>query len=109
MVSITNCSEICIEQPKNLTAPGQTWSNYKHNNTAKYLIGPVMFLSAGWGGRVLDKQISVDSSFFKKISMGNCILADRGFAFKEELAAVGAILKIPYFTIKEKVNCQVKK
>ena len=53
MVSIINCSEICIEQPKNLTAPGQTWSNYKHNNTAKYLIGPVMFLSAGWGGRVL--------------------------------------------------------
>ena len=39
MVSIIDCSEIFIEQPKNLTARAQTWSNYKHNNTAKYLIG----------------------------------------------------------------------
>ena len=30
--------------------------------------------------------------------MGDCILADRGFTFKEELAAVGATLKIPHFT-----------
>ena len=50
-----------------------------------------MFLSAGWGGRVSDKQISVDSGFFDKISMGDCILADRGFTFKEEL-------KVPHFT-----------
>ena len=57
MVSIIDCSEIIIEQPKNLTAHAQTWSNYKHNNTAKYLIGVtpsgvVMFLSAGWGRSV---------------------------------------------------------
>ena len=44
------------------------------------------------------KQISIDSGFFQKISMGDCILADRGFTFKEELAAVGATLKIPHFT-----------
>ena len=103
MVSIIDCSEIFIEQPKNLTARAQTWSNYKHNNTAKYLIGitlsgAVMFLSAGWGGRVSDKQISLDSGFFEKISIGDCILADRGFTFKEELAAVSATLKIPHFT-----------
>ena len=103
MVSIIDCSGIFIERRKNLTARSQTWSNYKHNNTAKYLIritptGAVIFLSAGWGGRVSDKQISIDSGFFKKISMGNCVLADRGFTFKEELAAVGATLKIPHFT-----------
>ena len=56
--------------------------------------GAVMFLSAGWGGRVSDKQISIDSGFFEKIYMGNCILADRGFTLKEELAA----LKITHFT-----------
>ena len=103
VVSIIDCSEISIEQPKNLTARAQNWSNYKYNNTAKYLIGitisgAVLFLSAGWGGRVSDKQISIDSGFFQKISMGDCILADRGFTFKEELAAVGATLKIPHFT-----------
>ena len=45
-----------------------------------------------------DKEISIYSSFFEKISMGDCILGDRGFTFKEELAAVSTTLKIPYFT-----------
>ena len=79
--------EIFTEQPKNTTACAQTWSNYKHNNTAKYLVGitpsgAVMFLSEGWGGRVSDKWISIDSGFFEKIFMGNCILGDRRFTFK---------------------------
>ena len=112
MVSITDCSEIFIEQPKNVTACAQTWSNYKYNNTAKYLIElhhlEQLFLSAGWGGSVSDKQINIDSVFLEKISMGNCILADRGFIFKKDLAAVGVTLKIPHFT-KGKINCKEKK
>ena len=52
VVVIIDCSEVFIERPKSLTAHAQTWSNYKHNNTAKYLIGitpsgAVTFLSAG--------------------------------------------------------------
>ena len=51
-VCIINCSEIFIERPKNLKAGAQTWSNYKHNNTSKYLIGitparAISFLSLG--------------------------------------------------------------
>ena len=38
-VCIIDCSEIFIERPKNLIARAQTRSNYKHNNTSKYLIG----------------------------------------------------------------------
>ena len=95
---ILDCSEIFIERPKNLTARAQTWSNYKHNNTSKYLIGitppgAINFLSLGWGGRVLDKQITKQSGFFNKVSMGDCILADQGFNIKEELSALGATLK----------------
>ena len=57
-----------------------------------------MFLSAGWGGRVSDKEISVDSGFFDKLSMGDCILADGRVTFKKELVSLGATLKIPHFT-----------
>ena len=51
-VCIIDCSEIFIERPRNLTARAQTLSNYKHNNTDKFLIGispsgVVSFLSTG--------------------------------------------------------------
>lgn len=36
---IIDCFEIFIERPSNLKARAQTWSQYKHNNTVKYLIG----------------------------------------------------------------------
>ena len=68
-VSIRDCSEIFTERPKNLTAGAQTWSNYKHNNTSKYLIGitpagAISFLSLGWGGRVSDKHKLQKIQFF---------------------------------------------
>ena len=90
VVAIIGCKEVFIERSKNLTARTQTWSNYKQNNTAKYLIS---ITPSG--------KVSVDSGFFDKISMGDNILADRGFTFKEELASLGATLKFPHFT-KEK-------
>ena len=43
-------------------------------------------------------QINKSSGFFNKVSVGDCILADRGFNIKEELSALGATLKIPSFT-----------
>ena len=72
---IIDCSEKFIEKPKNLTERAQTWSNYKHDNTSKYLIGitfagAMRFLSLGWGGRVLDKQIMKESVFFSITFLG---------------------------------------
>ncbi|KAK1900580.1 52 kDa repressor of the inhibitor of the protein kinase, partial [Dissostichus eleginoides] len=81
----------------------QTWSNYKHNNTIKYLIGitpagAISFLSPGWGGRVSDKQITKESGFLKLLEPRDEVLADRGFLIRDELAAYGATLRIPHFT-----------
>ena len=102
-VTIIDCCEIFMERPKNLTARAITWSNYKHNNTIKYLIGitpagAVSFLSKGWGGRVSDKMITMESGFLGKLNYGDCVLADRGFQIQDELATVGATLRIPSFT-----------
>ena len=36
---IIHCSEIFIEQPSDLLARAQVWSNYKHDSTVKFLIG----------------------------------------------------------------------
>ena len=38
-VIIIDCFEVFIERPTSHTARSQTWSNYKHYNTIKYLIG----------------------------------------------------------------------
>ena len=105
--------EVFLERPKIFTVHAQTWSNYKYNNTAKYLIGVTpsgsfMFLSPGWGGSFSDKQISVDSGLFDEISMGDCILVNKGFTFKEELVSLGATLNVPHFT-KEKAGCLGRK
>lgn len=102
-VCIIDCTEIFIERPSDLTARAKTWSNYKHFNTIKYLIGitpagAVMFISKGWGGRVSDKEITIKSGFFEKLTNGDRILADRGFLINKELAVKGAFLSIPSFT-----------
>ncbi|KAG5268330.1 hypothetical protein AALO_G00211380 [Alosa alosa] len=100
---IIDCTEIFKARPSSLTARAQTWSNYKHNNTIKYLIaispaGAISFLSPGWGGRVSDKQITNESGFLKLLEPRDEVLADRGFLIRDELAAYGATLRIPHFT-----------
>lgn len=107
---IIDCAEIFIERPTNLTARAQTWSNYKHNNTIKYLVGitpgAVSFLSSGWGGRMSDNQITLESGFLHLLEPTDEILADRGFLIRDELAVYGATLHITKFNErKESVTC----
>ena len=52
---IIDCFEIFIDRPTNLLARAQTFSNYKHHNTVKVLIGislqgTISFVSEAWGG-----------------------------------------------------------
>ena len=80
-----------------------TWSNYKHMNLIKYFIGispagAVTFLSHGWGGRISDKQLTIESGFLDLLTFRDSILAHRGFLNAEEVATRGAVLAIPSFT-----------
>ena len=100
---IIDCFEIFIERPSSLLARAQTWSNYKHHNTVKFLIGitpqgAVSFLSKAWGGRASDKQITENSGLLSKLLPGDVILADRGFNISESVGLMCAQVKIPAFT-----------
>ena len=58
--TIIDCFEVFIERPSNVLARSQTFSNYKHHNTVKVLIGitpqgSICFTSKAWGGRTSDK------------------------------------------------------
>lgn len=62
-VIIIDCFEVFLEHPSNPKARAQTWSNYKHHNTVKFLVGiapqgVITLISEGWGGRVSDAYVS---------------------------------------------------
>ena len=103
VTSIIDCFELFIEKPSNLLAKSCTWSQYKHYNTAKYLISVtpqsvISFISNGWGGRVSDKYIVENSGYLRHLLPGDVILADRGFDIGDSVALQGATLDIPAFT-----------
>ena len=45
-----------------------------------------------------DKHLTVNSELLRLIHHGDLVIADRGFDIADELAFVGATLKIPPFT-----------
>ena len=99
---IIDCFEVFTDRPTNLMARAQTWSNYKHHNTIKLLIGitpqgSVSFISKAWGGRASDKKITEESGFLDKLIPGDIVLADRGFNISESVGMQCAELKIPAF------------
>ena len=69
---IIDCSEIFIERPFNLKARAQTWSNYKHHNMLKVLLGitPYGYVPQCYGGRISDKELTSKCGFYNKIIHG---------------------------------------
>uniref|UniRef100_A0A8C2JN52 DDE Tnp4 domain-containing protein n=1 Tax=Cyprinus carpio TaxID=7962 RepID=A0A8C2JN52_CYPCA len=95
--------EVFIEKPSNLLAQAQTWSNYKHHHTVKFLLGVapqgyVTYISCAWGGRVSDKQITIEIGLLKNLLPGDIVLADRGFNIADSVGFYCASLQIPAFT-----------
>ncbi|XP_059167320.1 uncharacterized protein LOC131949431 [Physella acuta] len=100
---IIDCFEIFIDRPSSLAARAITWSQYKHNNTIKFLIGitpqcTISFISKAWGGRVSDKYLTENCGILNKLSTGDLVLADRGFTIADSVGLYCAKLAIPAFT-----------
>ena len=102
-VCIIDCFELFCERPSDLMARAQTYSQYKHHNTVKFLIGispqgVISYVSKGWGGRASDKYITENCGILNHILPGDQILADRGFTVQESVGFYCAEIKIPPFT-----------
>ena len=103
VAAIVDCFEVFIENPSNVLARAQTFSQYKHAYTMKYLIvitpqGVISFISEGWGGRTSDKHMTEQSGFLNKLLPGDIVLADRGFNIRESVGMMCAEVKVPTFT-----------
>ncbi|XP_023228601.1 uncharacterized protein LOC111628974 [Centruroides sculpturatus] len=106
---IIDCFELFIERPSSLDAHYLTWSQYKHHNTVKFLIGvtpqgSVSFISEPWGGRVSDKHLTEHSGLLKYLLPGDLVLADRGFNIIDSIGITGAQLSVPAFTSKQQLS-----
>ena len=78
-----------IKRPKSLSAQADTWSDYKHHNTFKFLVeitpsGSISFLSSCYGGRVNDRCITKDGGFYHLLERDDEVIADRGFQIQED-------------------------
>ena len=98
--AIIDCTEIFIETPKDPNLQNITWSNYKHDNTAKILVAcapnsSITFLSSSYGGRASDKNITIDSGFLDKLDQHDLLQADKGFNIMDECASRMIHLQVP--------------
>ena len=97
---ILDCSEVFIERPKSLVAQAITWSDYKHHNTLKFLVGIapsgyITFISDTYGGRASDRHIVLESGILDLLERDDDVMADRGFQIKEDLLVRFCSLVIP--------------
>ena len=81
---IIDCCEVLIERAGNINATVTAWSNYKHNNTIKYLVGitptgAASFVSKVFGGGTSDTVVAQRSGFLDFVEREDQILPDRGF------------------------------
>ncbi|XP_052224775.1 uncharacterized protein LOC127840402 [Dreissena polymorpha] len=70
--SIIDCTELFIETPKDLFLQTQTWSDYKHHNTLKFLVACapnscIIYVSPVYLGRATDKAITIDCGFLDQL------------------------------------------
>ena len=97
---ILDCAEVFIERPKSLINQACTWSEYKHHNTIKFLVGIsptgyITFLSDCYGGRASDRYIVKDSGFYDLLEREDMVMADKRFQIHEELLLRFCSLQVP--------------
>eukprot|EP00112_Aurelia_sp_Birch-Aquarium-sp1_P002126 Seg1231.5 transcript_id=Seg1231.5/GoldUCD/mRNA.D3Y31 product="hypothetical protein" protein_id=Seg1231.5/GoldUCD/D3Y31 len=98
---IIDCTEIYIEKPSSVRSQSATYSNYKHYNTAKGLLGitpagAVSFVSDLYTGRTSDRKATQNSKLYMLLEDGDSVMADKGFDIEHDLPQ-GVTLNIPPF------------
>jgi hypothetical protein len=87
---IIDCVELYIQKPKLPSSQKITWSNYKHRNTAKLLIGItpngiISFVPPLWTGMISDKEIVKATGLINNLQEGDAVMADKGFLIRDLL------------------------
>ena len=102
--AIIDGTEIFLQTPSDLHMQSSTWSQYKHHNTAKFLIactpnGAISYVSPVFVGSISDVELTRVSGFLTKLEdkPGISIMADRGFTIRDMLKQLNIELNLPPF------------
>ncbi|XP_013380134.1 uncharacterized protein LOC106151426 [Lingula anatina] len=107
---ILDCTELLLQKSSSLDSRKSTFSNYKHHDTVKFLVGispnlAVNFVSSAWGGRASDKHITLNSEpLLHGLKRGDLVMSDRGFTVSDELEFQGVKIVMPDFKGRERVQ-----
>ena len=91
----------------------ETWSDYKHHNIWKVLVGvtvlvlqvlQVSYLSDLWGGRVSDKQITCESGVLDLLEAGDNVMVDRGFDISNFVPNVVSVNIPPFLAGRDQLT-----
>ena len=99
---IIDCFELFIQKAKLPSSQKITWSNYKHRNTVKLLIGItpngiISFISPSWTGMVSDKEIVRATGLVDILQEEDAVMADKGFLIRDLLTFKKVHLITPAF------------
>lgn len=102
---VLDATEIFIEMPSSLRSQSESYSNYKHNNTANGLVGiassgPITFVSDLYAGRCSDKAITKDCGIYDLLEEGDSIMADKRFTIQDDLPPKMYLNIPPFFGAK---------
>ena len=94
---IIDATELFIEKPTSPSAQKATWSEYKHHNILKLLVGispsgAFTFVSELWTGSTSDRKITQESGLVDLLEKGDHPMADRGFNIRDLLTKKTVIL-----------------
>jgi len=78
LVGIIDCTECRMQTSSEKQAQRATWSEYKHNNTVKYLVvispaGATIYVSPAFPGRISDPQICYACATYANLEDGQAL------------------------------------
>lgn len=81
---VLDATEIIMQMPTNFKQQGNTFSNYKHANTVKFLVGicpsgAITYVSEGFEGAISDRQLFENCDLKTFLKENDTVMADRGF------------------------------
>jgi len=111
---ILDCTEIYTAIPSKMELQKLTYSNYKHRNTLKGLVGiapneVLIFCSLLYPGSTSDKEIVKHSGVIDVFNSGDLILVDKGFLINDLLPEGVSLNILPFLGVPQFTPNQVMK